>query len=127
MEIVIAKYGNHPSIIAITEKMEKLGNPTFGFDFTSHEETVKEVNNLKIRRVSPKTDIPVRIIKENIDTVSYFLCDNFNNSLSCSTFLTPMKYAEVTPIHKKDDKTDKENYRPISILPNLSKVYESNV
>ena len=35
-----------------------------------------------------------------------------------------MKYAEVTPIHKKDDKTDKTNYRPISILPNLSKAYE---
>ena len=54
VEIVIAKYGNHPSIIAITEKMEKLGNPTFGFDFTSYEETVKEVNNLKIRKVSQK-------------------------------------------------------------------------
>ena len=35
-----------------------------------------------------------------------------------------MKYADVTPIHKKDDKTDKTNYRPISISPNLSKVYE---
>ena len=35
-----------------------------------------------------------------------------------------MKYAEVTPIHKNDDKTDKENYRIISVLPNLSKVYE---
>ena len=35
-----------------------------------------------------------------------------------------MKYADITPIHKKDDKTDKTNYRPISILPNLSKVYE---
>ena len=35
-----------------------------------------------------------------------------------------MKYAEITPIHKKDDKTDKENYRPITILPNLSKLYE---
>ena len=35
-----------------------------------------------------------------------------------------MKYADVTPIHKKDDKTDKESYRLISILPNLSKVYE---
>ena len=124
MEIAIAKYGNHPSIIAVTEKMEKLGNPTFGFDFTSYEETVKEVNNLKIRKVSQKTDIPVRIIKEKIDIVSYFLYHNFNNSLSCSTFPTAMKYAEVTPIHKKDDKTDKENYRPISILPNLSKVYE---
>ena len=123
LEIVIAKYVNHPSIIAITEKMEKLGNPTFGFDFTSYEETVKEVNNLKIRKVSQKTDIPVRIIKENLDIVSYFLYHNFNNSLSCSTFPTAMKYGEVTPIHKKDYKTDKENCRPISILPNLSKVY----
>ena len=35
-----------------------------------------------------------------------------------------MKYAEVTPIHKKGDKTDRENYCPISILPNLSKVSE---
>ena len=107
MKTAIAKYGNHPSIIAITEKMEKLGNPTFVFDFTSHEETVKEINNLKIKKVSQKTDIPVRIIKENIDIVSYFLYNNFNNSLSCCTFPTAMKYAEVTPIYKKDDKTDK--------------------
>ena len=124
VEIVIAKYGNHPSIIAITEKMEKLGNPSFSFEFTSYEEIVKEVNSLKIRKASQKVDIPVRIIKENIDIVSYFLYHNFNNSLSCSTFPAAMKYAEVTPIHKKDDKTDKENYRPISIRPNLSKLYE---
>ena len=35
-----------------------------------------------------------------------------------------MKYADVIPIHKKDDQTDKENYRVISLLPNLSKVYD---
>ena len=35
-----------------------------------------------------------------------------------------MKYANVTPIHKKDDKTDKANDRPISILPNLRKAYK---
>ena len=50
--------------------------------------------------------------------------NNFNNSLSCSTFPTGKKYSDVTPIHKKDDKTDKTNYRPISVLPNLSKVNE---
>ena len=44
--------------------------------------------------------------------------------LSCADFPTSMKYANVIPIHKEDDKTDKENYRPIGILPNLSKVYE---
>ena len=38
-------------------------------------------------------------------------------------FPTSMKYAGFIPIHKKDDKTDKENYRLVSILPNLGKVY----
>ena len=66
-------------------------------------------------------------MKENIDIVSSFLYHNVNNLLSCSTFPTVMKYAEVTPIHKKDDKNDKENYHPINILSNLCKVYESNV
>ena len=63
-------------------------------------------------------------MKENIDIVSSFLYHNVNNLLSCSTFPTVMKYAEVTPIHKKDDKNDKENYHPINILSNLCKVYE---
>ena len=35
-----------------------------------------------------------------------------------------MKYAEVTPLHKKDDKIDKENYPTLSILPNPSNIYE---
>ena len=58
-------------------------------------------------------------MKENMDIVSSFLYHNVNNLLSCSTFPTVMKYAEVTPIHKKDDKNDKENYHPINILSNL--------
>ena len=124
MEIAIAKYGNHPSVNAFTDKMEKHSSPTFGFNFSSYEETVKKVNNLKSRKVSQKTDIPVKIGKGNVDIVSYFLYHNFNNSLSCSTFLTGMKYAEGTPIHKKDDKTDKENYCLTNVLPNVGKVYE---
>ena len=124
VEMAIIKYKNHPSIKAINDKMEKLGKPIFDFKFISHEESEKEVNNLKIEKAFQKSDIPLKIIKENVDIISYFLYHNFNNSLSCATFPTSMKYADVTPIHKKDDKTDKENYRPISILPNLSKVYE---
>ena len=102
--------------------MKNLGNFTFSFNSISHED--KELNKLKRKKVSQKTDIPIKIVKENVDIISHFLYHNFNNSLSCSTFPTGMKYADVTPIHKKDDKTDKTNYRPISILPNLSKVYE---
>ena len=49
---------------------------------------------------------------------------NFNNAFSCSEYPASLKYADNTPIFKKDDKTDKTNYRPISILPNLSKICE---
>ena len=77
-----------------------------------------------MKTASQKSDIPLKIIKENVDIISYFLYHNFNNSLSSATFPTSMKYADVIPIHKRDDKTDKENDHPISILPNLSKVYE---
>ena len=44
--------------------------------------------------------------------------------MSCSEYPASLKYADITPIFKKDDKTDKTNYRPISILPNLSKIYK---
>ena len=35
-----------------------------------------------------------------------------------------MKYAIVSPIHKKDDYSYKKNYRPVSLLPIVSKVFE---
>ena len=35
-----------------------------------------------------------------------------------------LKYADITPIFKKDHKADKTNYRPITILPNLGKIYD---
>ena len=46
VEMAIIKYKNHPSIKAITDRMEKLGNQIFKFKFTSREETEKEVNKL---------------------------------------------------------------------------------
>ena len=63
-------------------------------------------------------------MKENKDIVAFFIHNNFNNSLSSSTFPTTVKIGDVKPVFKKDDKTDQENYRPISILPTLSKLYE---
>ena len=51
---------------------------------------------------------------------------NFCNSLSCPTAPTGMKYADVTPIHQKDDKTER-SYCSVSILPNLSKVIDDGL
>ena len=101
--------------------MEKLGKATFNFKFTSHEETEKEVDNLKIEKASQKWDIPLKIIKQkNVDIISYFLYHNCNNSWSCATFPTSMKYADVIPVHKKDDKTDKESLWETNVQSDLS-------
>ena len=39
-------------------------------------------------------------------------------------FTCVLKHADVIPVHKKEIKSDKINYRPVSILPSLSKTYE---
>ena len=104
--------------------MREKGLPKFSFHFVTLEETLKEVALLSDKKASQASDIPVKIIKENRDLIAYFILHNFNNALSCSEYPASLKYADITPIFKKDDKTDKTNYRPISILPNLSKIYE---
>ena len=53
-----------------------------------------------------------------------FLYNVFNRSLEVGEFPSGMKLANVTPVHKKGSRYDKGNYRPVSILPNLSKVFQ---
>ena len=47
-----------------------------------------------------------------------------NTTISASTFPSKLKQAQVTPLHKKNDPMLKSNYRPVSILPIPSKIYE---
>ena len=91
------------------------------FEFASLEEIIKEVNKLSIKKASQTLDIPVKIIKENKDLILYFVYNNFNNAFSSSQYPNCLEYAAVTPVFKKD-KSDKSNYRHVSIIPNLSKV-----
>ena len=48
-----------------------------------------------------------------------------NMSINTSTFPNDLKAAEVSPIYKKNNRLDKCNYRPVSILPCISKIFES--
>ena len=55
------------------------------------------------------------------------LTDISNESIKIGTFSDILKKAEVTPVYKKDDMNDKQNYRPVSTLSNLSKVFEKRI
>ena len=96
--------------------MREKGLPKFSFQLVTLEKTPKEVALLRDKKASQASDIPVKIIKENRDLIGYFMLHNFNNALSCSEYPASLKYADITPISKKNDKTDKTYYRPISIL-----------
>ncbi len=50
-----------------------------------------------------------------------------NKSVDINAFPDTLRYAEVVPVYKKDDPLDKSNYRPVRVLPCLSKLFESVV
>ena len=58
----------------------------------------------------------MKFLKESTNIFSNFLCNGFNNSIKLSTF--------ITPLYKKGRKDIKGNYRPVRVLPNLSKIFE---
>ena len=51
------------------------------------------------------------------------LRDCINDCLLKGSFPDSLKLGNITPVHKKDEPTDKENYRPVSVLPLLSKIF----
>ena len=74
-----------------------------------------------MNKVPQSSDIPLTIVMEDIDIFSDFLCVSFNSSIKSKNFKKNLKLADITPLHKKGKKG---NYRPVSILPNLSKIFE---
>ena len=58
------------------------------------------------------------------DLISIPLCNIFNNSLSSGLFPDDWKCARVTPLCKQGERTDVNNYRPISVISIIAKVFE---
>ena len=119
----VEKYKNHPSIRLIKENYRNTNN-IFHFENVSVKEIEKELKKLLSSKAAQDTDIPTKVIKDNINIFTPILLDEFNKSLALGIFPSSMKLANITPVFKKDDRTDKSNYRPTSILPNLPKVFE---
>ena len=63
-------------------------------------------------------------MKENAEIFASYLCDFFNQSIENSEFPSILKNANITPVFKKGYRGSKENYRPVSILPVISKIFE---
>ena len=96
----------------------------FSFTHVTVEDVEKELMQLDSSKSCLPSDIPTKVIKNNINLFSSALCNSFNESQETGYYPEKFKVADVTPVFKKGERTSASNYRPISILSNLSKVFE---
>ena len=71
--------------------------------------------------------MPIKIIKGTSDIFFNFIYQSFNNMIDVCIFPTSLRSANITPVSKRGSNNRKENYRPVSILPNISKIYERSL
>ena len=104
--------------------MKRLWKIVVSVQLVEPDEILKELKKLDSNKASQINDIPIKILKQKADIASWVLYCNFNNSLTSSVFPAELKKAVITPVYRKEEKSLKENYRPASILLNISKVFE---
>lgn len=91
------------------------------------DEICSIVNNLHNKASVGFDNIPITIIKNVIQAISTPLCHIINLSMTTGAVPNLMKIAKVILIHKSGPTADPANFRPISLLPSLSKILEKAV
>ena len=90
----------------------------------SEEKILRIIRNLNPNKAHGWDEISVRMIKMRDNSLIIPLKLIFQNCLRHGIFPETWKRANVVPVHKKNEKNLKENYRPISLLPIFSKILE---
>ena len=93
-------------------------------DLTSPTEAANIVHSLKNSKCEGFDVLCISPIKDTIDLIAAPLTHICNLSFSQGVFPDKLKTTKILPIFKCDDSSLFSNYRPISILPCLSKVFE---
>ena len=114
-----------PTTISPLANMNRLCN-TFTFFSTDTQEISKLIRSFKSKKCSIN-EVPTFAYKFVADDLSPILATLYNESITLGIFPKCFKTARITPIYKAGSKKHVKNYRPISSLPFLSKVFEKLV
>ena len=98
--------------------------PTFQFQSVSKERVRRHLAQLKSTKSPGHDNLPPRLLKDCADVIAKPLAHIINLSLETSLVPNKLKIAKVIPLHKSGNKALPDNYRPISVLPVLSKILE---
>ena len=110
----------------------KLSNPLhtckmFSFRNINEGTVYSELCELKRKKSSGIDDIPPSVLKDTADVLAKPLARIINISLETGVFPSDWKTSKLTSIYKSGARDCIENYRPISIIPAISKIIEKIV
>ena len=102
-------------------------NTQFTFHPIDNIDTKRMIKNIKLSKSKGDDGISSEVLKliSNDISCSITLIIIINQSLTTGIFSDKLKIAKVVSIFKKDSKKEFQNYRPISVLPFISKIFES--
>ena len=124
----------------LANKIAPVPNPLLSGDYEVNKDRAEfnlktiEVKDIRAAFAKVKTtksfgidNISSYFLKLALPFIGNSLAALFNTSIETSQFPDSWKVARVTPIFKEGDKTEKSNYRPISVLPVISRLFEKLV
>ena len=103
---------------------EKVKHPKFSIQHTDETVVEKLIHQLSLVTAVGVDGIAARVLQAAVKPLSIIISKLINKSLDTGVFPNDLNVARVSLIFKSGNRTDPGNYRPISVLPTISELYE---
>ena len=120
LSTIIETFEKHPSILII----EKGNLIQYFYSERLVKRRYRKLSVINTKKVCQTSNTSTKIIKLNSDIFSNLIYKHFNYCIDKGEFPSDLKHAVIVPVYKKNNRHKKENYKPVYILSNLSKIYE---
>ena len=121
VRLILDKYKNHPSVLAIIQNPEQVLN-TFTFHEIDNQEVAKLLKSLDGRKSTGEDQIPPKLVSLAANELTSTLTTAINCSIRNSRFPNDAKKAAVCPLDKGEpNRTVERNFRPVSVLNTFSR------
>ena len=121
---ITSNFDNHISIKKTKESFPNIVSGNFNFQGVSREDVKKEIINLNEKKYPTNGSIPATILKQCVYVYLQFLTKAINHAITEDIFPEQLRKLKVIPLYKTEDPLKKENYGPVSLLTDVSKVFE---